>query len=174
MALSFNLALFPSVRNTHFIAFLGCVFLMLVGAYLEHVLKLLPCPLCITQRAFIVLTGLIGLAAAIHNPAACGQRCYAALGILAALSGAFVSHHHMWLQSLPADQAPACGPGLAYMFEVFPMIEAIKLLFQGDGTCSLPHIILGLTIPTWTFIAFLGLAVINVYQLLRQPVKSTN
>jgi protein dithiol:quinone oxidoreductase len=158
----------PSIRHTNLILFIGCVLLILAGVYMEHVMKLLPCPLCITQRAFIDLTGILALVAFIHNPNLNGRRAYAIAGILAALGGAYVAQHHIWLQSLPADQAPACGPGLAYLFEVFPIGEAIALLFQGDGTCSIPHLILGLSIPSWTLIAFLGLALINVYQLVRK------
>ncbi len=137
-------------------------------------MKLLPCPLCITQRAFINLVGVIGLVAFIHNPASTGQRRYAGLGVIAAIGGAYFAQHHVWLQSLPADQVPACGPGLAYMFEVFPLMEAFTMLLQGDGTCAEPHIILGLSIPMWTLIAFVGLGLMNIYQLLRKPNEPPN
>jgi disulfide bond formation protein DsbB len=157
----------PSVRTTNLIIFLGCVLLILTGVYMEHVMRLIPCPLCITQRAFIDLTGLLALIAFIHNPGQKGYRVYAILGIASALGGAYFAQHHVWLQSLPADQVPACGPGLAYMFEVFPFMEAFTMLLQGDGSCAVPHPFLGWTIPGWTLIAFIGLALINVYQLVR-------
>lgn len=160
--------MYPSIRNTNLIITLGCAFLIMVGMYLEHVMKLNPCPLCITQRAFIVLTGFLALAAFIHNPALTGRRVYAAAGIIAALAGAYFAQHQLWLQSLPADQVPACGPGLAYMFEVFPLFDAFKMLLQGDGTCAEVQKVLGLTIPGWTLIAFIGLAAINIFQLLRK------
>lgn len=163
-----------SIRTINLIIFLGCVFLMLVGAFLEHVMKLPPCPLCITQRAFIVLTGLLAFAAFAQNPKRKGQRLYAILGIAAALGGAYISAHHTWLQSLPADQLPACGPGLAYMFEVFPMMEAIELLFKGDGTCGTVHLIFGLSIPVWTLVAFSGLVLLNIYQLVRKAAVGAN
>lgn len=157
-----------STRQTNLIIFLGCAVLILIGVYLEHVMKLAPCPLCITQRAFIDAVGLLGFAAFIHNPSRKGQRIYAGLGILFALGGIYFAQHHLWLQGLPADQVPACGPGLAYMFEVFPLMEAFQLLLQGDGSCATPHLIFGLKIPTWTLIAFIGLAIVNLYQLLRK------
>jgi protein dithiol:quinone oxidoreductase len=158
-----------STRKTNLVIFIGCAFLILVGVYLEHVMKLLPCPLCITQRAFIDLVGLLALIAFIHNPRQKGIRIYAGLGILAAVGGAYFAKHHLWLQSLPEDQVPACGPGLAYMFEVFPIMEAFKMLLQGDGSCAKPHLIFGLSIPAWTLIAFVGLVLINVYQIVRKP-----
>ena len=157
----------PSVRQTNMIIFLACASLILVGAYLEHVLKLEPCPLCITQRAFFDLTGILALIAFFHRPAVKGLRIYAILGIVSALGGSYFAQHQLWLQSLPADQVPACGPGLAYMFEVFPLLEAFKMLLQGDGTCAEPHKILGLSIAGWSLIAFAGLALINGFQLLR-------
>ena len=163
-----------STRQTNLIIFLGCAALILVGVYLEHVMKLLPCPLCITQRAFIDACGLVALIAFIHNPSARGIRIYAIVGIIAAAGGAYFAQHHMWLQSLPADQAPACGPGLAYMIEAFPLMEAFQLLLQGDGTCTQVHKIFGLTIPGWTLIAFSGLILINLYQALRKAPASAN
>jgi protein dithiol:quinone oxidoreductase len=158
-----------STRKTNLILFFGCASLILVGVYLEHVMKLPPCPLCITQRAFIDIVGLLALIAFIHNPTKKGVRIYAILGVIAALGGAYFAKHHLWLQSLPEDQVPACGPGLAYMFEVFPIMEAFKMLLQGDGSCAKPDIILGLSIPAWTLIAFIGLVLINLYQIFRKP-----
>jgi len=165
----------PSIRHTNLVIFLGCTLLMLVGAYLEHVMKLEPCPLCITQRAFFVLTGLLALLAWLHNPSrAQGLSRYAVMGLISALAGAYFAKHQLWLQSLPEDQVPACGPGLAYMFEVFPLMEAFKMLLQGDGSCAEPHKILGLSIAGWSLMAFVGLAATNLSQLLRALKKTAN
>lgn len=161
----------PSVRNTNFLIFITCTLMMLAAAYMEHVMKMIPCSLCITQRGFVVLTGLIALVAAIHNPATGGRRVYAVLGTISPLLGACFAGRQLWLQSLPADQVPACGPGLAYMFEVFPFMEALKLLLQGDGNCAHVDKILGLSLAAWTLIAFIGLAGVNLYQLIRKQDK---
>ena len=164
----------PSIRQTNLLLFIACASLILVGVYLEHVLKLEPCPLCITQRAFFDLVGILGLIAFFHNPGGKGLRIYAALGLVAAIGGSYFAQHQLWLQSLPADQVPACGPGLAYMFEVFPLMEAFKMLLQGDGTCAEPHKILGLSIAGWSLIAFAGLALTNIFQLVRSPKSGIN
>lgn len=161
----------PSVRNTNFLIFITCVLMMLAAAYMEHVMKMIPCSLCITQRGFVILTGLLALIAAIHNPATTGRRIYAVLGIISPLLGACFAGRQLWLQSLPADQVPACGPGLAYMFEVFPFMEALKLLLQGDGNCAHVDKILGLSLAAWTLIALIGLAGVNLYQLIRKQDK---
>ena len=160
-----------SIRSTNVMIFLTCTAMMLAAAYMEHVMKMIPCSLCITQRGFVVLTGLLALAAAVHNPAVTGRRIYASLGIISPLLGACFAGRQLWLQSLPADQVPACGPGLAYMFEVFPFMDALKLLLQGDGNCAHVDKILGLSLAAWTFIAFVGLAGANLYQLVRKPNK---
>jgi len=158
----------PTIRQTNLILFLGCAALILVGAYLEHVLKLEPCPLCITQRAFFDLVGVLGLIAFFHNPTSAGIRGYAGAGIFFAIAGGCVAARQLWIQSLPADQVPACGPALAYLFEVFPFMEAVKMLFQGDGSCAEPHKILGISIAGWSLIAFIGLAGLNVWQAVRK------
>lgn len=157
----------PSIRQTNLIIFLCCLGLILVGVFYEHVMKYEPCPLCITQRAFFDLIGILALIAFLHNPKSKGLKIYAVLGILAALGGGYFAQHQLWLQSLPADQVPACGPGLAYMFEAFPFMEAVKLLLQGDGSCAEPHKILGLSFAGWSLIAFVGLGLINLWQLVR-------
>jgi disulfide bond formation protein DsbB len=163
--------MFPSVRKTNFLIFVTCTLMMLAAAYMEHVMKMIPCSLCITQRGFVILTGLLALAAALQNPALTGRRAYATLGIVSAILGACFAGRQLWLQSLPADQVPACGPGLAYMFDVFPFMEALKLLLQGDGNCAHVDKILGLSLAAWTFIAFIGLAGVNLYQLVRKHDK---
>lgn len=156
-----------TVRQTNLCIFLLCTALMLAAAYMEHVMKMVPCSLCITQRGFVVLTGLLALIAAIHNPGNTGRRVYAVSGIISALLGACFAGRQLWLQSLPADQVPACGPGLAYMFEVFPFMEALKLLLQGDGNCAHVDKIFGVSIAAWTLLAFIALAGVNLYQALR-------
>lgn len=161
----------PGIRQTNLLIFVACTLMMLAAAYMEHVMKMIPCSLCITQRGFVVLGGILGLVAALHNPATGGRRLYAILGIVSAILGACFAGRQLWLQSLPADQVPACGPGLAYMFEVFPFIDALKLLLQGDGNCAHVDKIFGLSLAAWTFMAFIGLTLVNLYQLVRKDNK---
>jgi len=159
----------PSVRKTNLLIFIACTLMILAALYMQHVMGMNPCPLCITQRIFVILTGVIALIAALHNPALTGRRVYAVLGIISPILGACFAGRQLWLQSLPADQVPACGDmALSYMLEVFPLMDALKLLLQGDGSCAHVDKILGLSLALWTFIAFIGLAGVNLYQLLRK------
>lgn len=159
----------PNFRLTNLGIFLVCCGLMAYAYYSQLVIGLNPCPLCITQRVFVIAVGLIALVAAIHNPKPLGRRVYAVLGMVAAVVGMRVAGQHVWIQSLPADQVPACGPGLTYIFETFPLAEAIRVLFRGDGNCAeIDWTFLGLSMPAWVFIAFVGLFAVNAWQLFRR------
>ena len=136
---------------------------------MQYAMGLHPCPLCITQRVFIILVGLTALIAALHHPGKKGQVIYSLFGIAFAGTGGGVSLRQVWLQNLPEDQVPACGPGLEYMFSNFPLSEALTLLFQGDGNCAeVSASFLGLTIPGWTAVAFAGLICFNLWQMIRK------
>lgn len=157
-----------SIRTTNLAIFVATVALILAAVYMEHVMKLEPCPLCITQRAFFILTGLFGLAAFLQNPKTLGRRVYAGLGILSAIAGAGFAGRQIWLQSLPPDQVPACGASLAYMLENFPLYDVFKTMLQGDGSCAEVQKVFGLSIPKWSFIAFAGLFAANLFQGVRK------
>ena len=121
---------------------------------------------CITQRFFLVLSGLLGLAAALHRPAHRGARLYGNIGAITALSGGAFSTRQLYLQSLPAEQAPACGPSIEFIFDTFPLLDALEILLRGDGNCAeVSWRFLGLSIPGWTLLAFLALAFAWLWQI---------
>ena len=152
-------------RTWFFIGFLGCAGLLAAGAYFQFVEGLKPCPLCISQRIAIFLTGLCFLSASIHNPGPTGIKRYAVFGAFIALTGAGISTRHVWLQHLPPDQVPACGPGLDYMLQYFPLFEILKQMLSGTGDCAeVTWTLLTLSMPAWTLIAFLMLATLSLLQ----------
>jgi protein dithiol:quinone oxidoreductase len=147
------------------LGFLACTGLLGAAYYFQFVEKLNPCPLCISQRIGIFVTGLCFLAAFLHNPGQSGTRRYAILGMVAALAGGSVSMRHVWLQHLPPDKVPECGPGLEYVLQNFPLTETIKLMLSGTGDCAkVDWTLLGMSMPAWTLVAFLGLAVLSLLQ----------
>ncbi|TRW91424.1 disulfide bond formation protein B [Methylobacter sp. KRF1] len=153
-------------RVWFFLGFLGCVFLLSMGAYFQFVQGLDPCPLCISQRIAILLTGLVFLSAAIHNPGQKGVTAYAIAGAITALCGAAISTRHVWIQHLPADEVPECGPGLEYVLQNFPLFETVKLMLSGTGDCAkVDWTMLGFSMPAWTLLAFLMLATLSVLQI---------
>lgn len=152
-------------RMCFFIGFLICFLLLSTGAFFQLVMDLQPCPLCISQRIAILMAGLVFLAGAVHNPGAIGRKIYAVLGSVVALLGASISIRHVWLQNLPPEKVPECGPGLAYIFNNFPITETLKLMLNGTGDCAeVLWTFLGLSIPAWTLVAFLMLATLSILQ----------
>jgi disulfide bond formation protein DsbB len=136
--------------------------------YLQAFLGLDACPLCMTQRAFVVAWGSIALIAALHNPLDWGRRVYSALCGIAAWGGAAIAARHIWLQHLPEDLVPACGPGLDYMLENFPFSETLSLVLMGDGNCAdTVWTFLGLSIPEQTLAVFCVAIVISLWQTVR-------
>ena len=105
--------------------------------------------------------GFVFLIAAIHDPGRLGARIYGVLIMLAAATAASVSARHVWLQSLPEGEAPECGPSLDYMLDVFPLLDAMKMILSGSGECAeIVWQFLGLSMPAWVFICLItvGLA----------------
>lgn len=155
----------PSPRVTFALIALFCAGLLGFGYYLQFQLGEKPCPLCISQRVCFLLAGLVGLVAALHHPGRVGQRLYALTGGLLALVGAAIAARHIWIQHLPPDKVPACGPGLAYMLENFPLLEAVRLALRGDGNCAeIGWTLLGLSISEWSLLAFVGLIIAYAWQ----------
>lgn len=161
----------PRLRLTYMLIFVAAVALILIALYMQHGMGLEPCALCLTQRGFIIAIGLVGLVAFIQNPKGWGRWVYTGLGLLSAGLGAATAGRQLWLQSLPPDQVPACGPSIDYILENFPLRQALSLLLQGDGNCAeVAWSFLGLSIPGWTLIAFIGFALVFLWQALRSPL----
>lgn len=154
-----------TARIWFLLAGISCFSMLGVGAYFQLVMDLQPCPLCISQRIAILLLGIIFLIAALHNPKRFGTRIYALLGTFFALAGGAISARHVWIQHLPPNQVPECGPGLSYVFENFPLTDTLKLMLSGTGECAkIEWSLLGVTIPGWTLVAFVGLAILSLLQ----------
>ncbi|MEX0943384.1 MAG: disulfide bond formation protein B [Pseudomonadales bacterium] len=158
----------PDSRIIYFLLAVGCVGAMAAALYMEHAMGLEPCPLCIFQRVFVIVAGTIALIAALHNPRQLGIKIYGGLVTLSAVIGGGIAIRQLWLQSLPEDQVPACGPSLDYLLDVFPLTEVINMVLSGDGSCAeVQWTFLGLSIPGWTLVGFIGLAAIGIFQIVR-------
>lgn len=158
-------------RSLNLIGFGACTALILTAFYFQYMMDLEPCPLCMAQRIAIYASGTVFLISALHNPAITAQRIYAGLSLLFSLGGIGLASRQLWLQSLPEDQVPACGPGLEYMMEVLPWTEVVSVMLRGTGDCAeVMWTFLGLSIPGWTFIAFCGLAGISLMLFRKRSI----
>ena len=159
----------PGSRQLNLAGFLACAGMMAYALYVEHVLLLEPCPLCVFQRMAVISLGLIFLVATLQNPSGFGRRVYAALLFVATAAGAGVAGRHVWLQNLPPDKVPSCGPGFDYIIDSFPLSEALGLIFTGSGECaSIDWQFLGLSMPGWVLIALLTVGGMGVWNNLRK------
>jgi disulfide bond formation protein DsbB len=152
-----------NTRLLNFLGFIGCAGLMAYALFAQFVLDLPPCPLCIFQRVAVVALGFFFLLAALHNPGRAGAAVYATLLGVSAAGGVGVAWRHIWLQGLPADQIPSCGPGLDFMLDQFPIWEVLTTVLTGSGKCAeISWSFLGLSMPAWVLIS---LAILGGYAL---------
>lgn len=162
-------ALFSTPRLLFFGGFAACAALIATALYFQYVMYLDPCPLCILQRVAVIALGVIFLVGALHDPRRFGRRVYATLALLTAGIGAAIAGRHVWLENLPEDQVPACGPGLDYMLENFPLMRALEMVLRGSGECAeVAWRFLGLSIPGWTLVAFIGFAAMSLFLFFRR------
>jgi disulfide bond formation protein DsbB len=152
------------------LAFVTCAGLLAIALTLQLRGGLVPCPLCIFQRIAFTATGVLFLVAGLHAPRArWGQRLYAALALIAAGVGVGIAGRHVWLQHLPPDQVPSCGPGLDYMRELLPMTSVIRKVLTGSGECArVDWTFLGLSMAEWGLVWFVLLACWALWLLLRR------
>ena len=153
--MSFSITNF-SARQIHLIIFLIVGSLLGYAAYSMKILGLEPCTLCITQQFFYCLIGLSAFVSFLHNPGNTDSRVYSFSLSLFSLAGIWISGRQVWLQGLPEDEVPLCGPPLEYIIDVFPFADVINALFMGDGNCAeIPWEFLGLSMAGWSLVWFL-------------------
>jgi disulfide bond formation protein DsbB len=138
--------------------------------YAQHVQGFEPCPLCIFQRVAVIALGVVFLLGALHGPRGRGGRAaWGALALLAAGAGIAVAGRHVWLQNLPPDQVPACGPPFEFMRETLPLAELVSKVLRGSGECAnIDWTLLGLSMPAWVLISFAALALWAGYAAFRR------
>lgn len=148
--------------------------LLIAIFYFQKHLGLEPCPMCIFQRVAMLSAGLLFLVAALHNPKGGVRWLYAGLTSLAADIGALIAARHVWLQGLPEDQRPACGPTLDYLMDMMPLQEVVTTILKGDGNCAvIDWTLFGQSIPFWTLLAFIALSLwaLLLPILARKPAR---
>lgn len=157
-----------SVRWLYLAGAIVVAIMFAYALYLQYVLRQEPCPLCMIQRLIFIAIGMTFFAAALHNPKRIAARVYSGLVILLTLSGMAVAGRHIWIQHLPKDQVPACGPGLEFMLQNFPMADVWQELMHGSGECAAKSwTFLTLGIPEWSLVSYLMLGIWAVLLMFR-------
>ena len=159
----------PSYRSMQvFLVIMSAIGMGYALFFLQQSMGLSPCPLCIFQRIGLMVMGGFALVAAIFNPKSKLIRFGLWLGSLVGIGWATgVAARHVWLQHLPADQVPACGPGLDYWLDTLPMQQVLKQVFAGSGECAtIDWTFLGLSIPEQSLIFFCFLIIVHLLILM--------
>ena len=150
-------------RIGYAVGLLICVVLFAFALYLQYYEFQNPCPLCILQRVAFIGLAAVFLVGAVHGPGRVGARVYSSLLVVIALLGAGIAVRHVWLQHLPKDRVPECGPGLEYMLNRFPLSQALEKVFRGSGECAeVGWTFLSLSIAEWSLIWFVLLGAFAV------------
>lgn len=140
--------------------------LMGYALYSEHVLGLVACPLCIFQRLAMIGLGVIFTLAFFAQWAPLiVSRLIGLLGFVIAGIGLGIAARHVYIQNLPPELVPTCGPGLDYLMDAFPLLEALTLIMTGSGECAeVSWRFLGVSMPGWVLVwfGFLGFYVLTV------------
>lgn len=148
--------------------FLACAGLLAFASYLQHVVGLEPCPMCILQRYAYFAVAVTALAGAIHGPGRVGARVYAGLVGLFALVGAGTSMRHSYLQRFP-EPSLSCGVELEFLVNNFPLAQALPKIFAGSGECAqVKWRFLGLSIPEWALVGYLLVLCAALWLALRR------
>ena len=149
--------------------FLSCTGLLSFGYYLQYVEYMEPCPLCISQRLCFYAVGILALIGLLSRAQGRTRTLLTSAGLLSSLIGAATAGRQVWLQHLPADQVPACGPGFNYLADTLPWHKVMTIMLKGDGNCAaIDWTLLNLSIADWSLLAFIGFCITHVLLLLRK------
>ena len=151
-------------RLGYLAGFLICGGLILYALYLQYYEYQDPCPLCLLQRVVYIALMVVFLLGALHGPRRTGAVLYSTLLVLVSLIGAGIAGRHVWLQHLPKDKVPECGPGLGYILDRFPLVNALEKIFRGSGECAeAGWRLMGLSIAEWSLVWFVLLGAYAVF-----------
>ena len=151
-------------RLGYLAGFLICGGLILYALYLQYYEYQDPCPLCLLQRVVYIALMVVFLLGALHGPRRTGAIVYSTLLVLVSLIGAGIAGRHVWLQHLPKDKVPECGPGLGYILDRFPLVNALEKIFRGSGECAeAGWRLMGLSIAEWSLVWFILLGAYSVF-----------
>ena len=157
-------------KGWYWLGFLGSLTLVAVAYfYFEKHMGLAPCPLCMFQRAALVGVAFFCLFGLIFNPSKVWSKVIAFGATVSSLFGLAIAGRQVWLQHLPEDQVPECGPDLAFMLDVFPLQEVITTVLQGSGECAeVQWTALGFSMPEWMAFIFVVMTIICLRLLFKR------
>ena len=154
-------------RKLFLTGFLISVLLIVYVLYTQYVLGLEPCPLCILQRVAVIALGISFLLLALRPPQRKQSKFLTSLLlVMISLAGVGIAARHVWLQNLPPDKVPGCGPGLDFIMANFPLSEVLEMVFSGSGECAeISWSFAFLSMPAWALIWLIVLGSFGVWSI---------
>ncbi|MEO0367913.1 MAG: disulfide bond formation protein B [Pseudomonadota bacterium] len=149
---------------------LGSLSLLAVAYfYFELELGLPPCPLCMFQRAALVGVAAFCLLGLLFRPKRLLAKVLAFFITVCSLFGLGIAARQVWLQNLPAELVPECGPDLAFMLDAFPFTQMVATVLSGSGECAeVQWTFLYLSMPGWMVIVFAVMSFISIKLLFKR------
>ncbi|MBK5414037.1 disulfide bond formation protein B [Pseudomonas sp. TH31] len=155
-------------RSLFFLAFTAGALALGVSCYLEYVVGLKPCGLCLLQRGCLALLMVVCLVASVHGPRRFGSFVYWLLGLSASLGGTVAAWRQVLLQSDPQQQLAFCSFNLDDWFGNMPWGYVVQGLFKGADDCAeISWTLFDLSIPEWSLLFFVAMLILGSYQVLR-------
>ncbi len=154
-------------RKLFLTGFLISVLLIVYVLYTQYVLGLEPCPLCILQRVAVIALGISFLLLTLRPPLRKQSKFLTSiLLVMISSAGAGIAARHVWLQNLPPDKVPGCGPGLDFMMANFPLSEVFEMVFSGSGECAeISWSFAFLSMPAWALIWLIVLGSFGIWSI---------
>ncbi|WP_434606849.1 disulfide bond formation protein B [Pseudomonas sp. R1-7] len=136
-----------------------------IASYLEYVVGLSPCSLCILQRLCLMLFFMNCLAACVHGPGQKGSVIYAAMGGAFASGGLVLAWRNVLAQTDSVELLPDC---MTHLRGADSWWHAMRHVANGLIDCAnVTWTLFDLSIPEWSLLFFLAVSVSMTYLLLR-------
>lgn len=156
-------------KSWYWLGLIACLSLLAIAYfYFQKQLGMPPCPLCMFQRAALLMVASMCVLGIIFSPKRLGARLLAFGATLGSGIGLALAARHVWLQNLPEDLVPECGPPLAYMLDALPIMETINSVLSGSGECAEVDKFLGLSIAVWMVIIFSVMLIVCLRLLFKK------
>lgn len=135
---------------------LGLGLLGTAGSFIaQYGYGLNPCPLCIFQRVSVMGVAIFSIIALLFPIRRWISRVLTGIWVsIPAVFGWGVAARQLYLQSLPKDQVPACGPGLNFMVQTMPFTDMISKVLTGSGECAEVQKFWAIPLPIWSIVLF--------------------
>ena len=149
-----------------------CAFIVVVGQYyLENIVGLEPCNLCILQKLSAQIVFIIFLLKLIIPKF---KYLFDIFGASVLFFGLSASSRQIYLQNLPKDELAAgvCDIPFEFLFNMYPFFEALGKVFQGSSKCAEESwSFIGLNIPEWATVFFASMILLILLRYVFTNLK---